>query len=702
MFDIFSYLGINLSREQVQAMKIPNGPQSLACYAWMSDYFQMMGDSMPNMDEVHLEPIDIKEIYEEYLDDAKSTGFEALNTTNFTKIWRNLFPHVKIREFKAVTGKCSTCAKLSDARKLYKDREQRVYLTEMHFLHRSAYMNERMKYAERRQLAYKLPNSFLSIIIDGMAQNHCKLPWYNNLKDTDNALPQHLQGVLNHGRSFTIFRTFHNVRSGANLAIHSFLCELEETINREGRLPDTIFLQIDGGSENTAKAVLGICELLVAKRLTKKLVISRLIVGHTHEDIDAVFARIWLAVRNQLVLSPQAYEEILMKALRERKNVKIVDLFVVPDYLKYLQPFIDPEFANYSKGKNTQLQFIFEAVVPEDHFPHGVKTTYRAYASDNVVKILENESSPCCFEAINEVTSIFPESYVRSDGTIQPEGMYILKCLPDENSVIQPMGFIDNSRELLVNIANKIHKELFKYNAKRAQDWIDFVENIAPQTNSATTYLNENPMHVPLRQILFSNATIDSTSILPVKSSNSLPSIKTIPTVRWSGANQNFSATGAPKIRRIRKIGEPQSFSNSRSSNSEEVLSNDNTNDEINHSNSRSTNLEEIILNDNINEENNHIQIEELGMDHQKNDLNTAKNKPPTKKNRKRKRMSIFAPASSSSHAPVPDNARDVLEAEHEGEESEEDITSANIHKRKIRSATSKEYSLGELFAKLT
>jgi hypothetical protein len=48
--------------------------------------------------------------------------------------------------------------------------------------------------------------------------------------------------------------------------------------------------QVDGGSENTAKAALAICELLVARRLTRQVILSRLLVGHTHEDIDAIFA----------------------------------------------------------------------------------------------------------------------------------------------------------------------------------------------------------------------------------------------------------------------------------------------------------------------------------------------------------------------------------------------------------------------------
>ena len=526
---------MRLSKEQIQAMNLPNGPQSLGCYAWMLEFFKMMGDSMPNVDEIHLEPIDIKDIYEEYVDDAKSSGIESLSASNFVKVWRLLFSHVKIREFKAVTGKCSTCAKLSDARKNFKDQARRTYITDMHYLHRSAYMNERMKYAERRQMACNLPKSYLSIIIDGMAQNHCKLPWYCNLKDSENSLPQHLQGVLNHGRGFTIYRTFHNIRTGANLAIHTFLCTLEDTLKEEGCLPDTIFLQIDGGSENTAKCVLGVCELLVARRVTKKLVLSRLIVGHTHEDIDAVFAKIWIAVRDQAVVSPQAYEEILKRALREKKNVKIQDIFVLPDYLNYFQPFVDTKLSNYSKGSNTQLQFIFEAVDPSEFFPHGVKTTYRAYASDIVVKIIENKQLPCCFEAVNEETVVYPESKILPDGTRQPEGMFVLRKLPNESDVMKPMGFLENSREFLINVGNKVHKDLELYNARRAQDWVDFVDTIAPQTNDVSEYLFGKELHIPMRDILFANNSIDLSTITTISSKNSLPTVKTVPTVRWSG-----------------------------------------------------------------------------------------------------------------------------------------------------------------------
>ncbi len=111
-------------------------------------------------------------------------------------------------------------------------------------LFRTAYMGERLTYGTRRQQAMSYPSEFISLISDGMAQIHCELPWYANNKDVDCKLTQHLQGVLCHGRSLTIYRTFENVRTGTNLAIHSFLSVLDDTLKREGRLPDTIFHQV--------------------------------------------------------------------------------------------------------------------------------------------------------------------------------------------------------------------------------------------------------------------------------------------------------------------------------------------------------------------------------------------------------------------------------------------------------------------------
>eukprot|EP01036_Dinobryon_divergens_P037208 gene37208-48631_t len=146
--------GYGLSREQIQSLSIPNTAQSVRCFAWMDYYFRLLGDEMPNMNETHLEPTTLLDIHSEYSADMKREGLTPLVYSVWTVFWKNVFPHVKVREFKAVTGKCLNCAMLSHARTKY----------------------------TRQQHATTMPHQAMSSIQDGMAQYHCLLPHFKNMK----------------------------------------------------------------------------------------------------------------------------------------------------------------------------------------------------------------------------------------------------------------------------------------------------------------------------------------------------------------------------------------------------------------------------------------------------------------------------------------------------------------------------------------
>jgi len=46
---------------------------------------------------------------------------------------------------------------------------------------------------------------YLSIVSDGMAQSHCKLPRLANLAGAGKPLPQHIQGIIAHGRTTILY-----------------------------------------------------------------------------------------------------------------------------------------------------------------------------------------------------------------------------------------------------------------------------------------------------------------------------------------------------------------------------------------------------------------------------------------------------------------------------------------------------------------
>ena len=78
----------------------------------------------------------------------------------------------------------------------------------------------------------------------------------------------------------------------------------------------------------------------------------------------------------------------------------VVDLFVIPDYTAFLEPFIDGKFGRYAKLEWTQLEFTFEAVEVSEFFPLGVKMTYRPFCQDEVIRIVKDHQSPAGIQYI--------------------------------------------------------------------------------------------------------------------------------------------------------------------------------------------------------------------------------------------------------------------------------------------------------------
>lgn len=101
--------GIHLDVEQIQAMKIPNTPESLRAFGWMDWYFNLVGDKQPNSVQIQLETQTIQGVYEEFVEhENASKSPQAKNVMcmqTFFKLWKLVFPHVRIREYKDVCGK---------------------------------------------------------------------------------------------------------------------------------------------------------------------------------------------------------------------------------------------------------------------------------------------------------------------------------------------------------------------------------------------------------------------------------------------------------------------------------------------------------------------------------------------------------------------------------------------------------------------
>jgi hypothetical protein len=503
--------GINLTPIQIGNLCLSQSVPQLMTAAWMQYYFSLIGDQVPNSDhEIHLEPVPKYKVWEEYKFDMDAIDEPALELNTFLKIWKNVFPYVKVRKYKSSCGHCNLCATLGEKRRQFRDRDGREEVTNLFALHRLSTVGERRAYYDRRMEAQLTRHMFLSTIADGMQQNHCFLPWFGNNKMPPIHIKQHLQGVLMHGHNMTVYRTYSNIGGGANLAIHTWLLSLEAYYEaHDHRLPPVLYHQIDGGPENANTEFYGICALLVASGLVDRVVLTRLPVGHTHEDIDGCFALIWRRLRDAFVYTRDKFKKLIEDALSSKVKVIVKELFVIPDYEKAMHGCFDPQFGRFAKEEWAQSQFMFEKVPVSDDHPMGVKTTYRAYCQDEFIEIVED---PECEKSL---CGLIPQRCEVHTHPLPGEApLNVIRSFPSGD--FAPSPFITGSRALTEALCKKMINQFATSKPKVAAEWQEFLDS-SPQSDDAQEYVATHPesMHVPFCDIMFGATGVSGDTVNP-------------------------------------------------------------------------------------------------------------------------------------------------------------------------------------------
>ena len=269
-------VGITLNQEQISCLHLTDNPTLNFTVVWMDFYFDMVGDKCPNSyGQIHLESQSKIQVYIEYCAAMDLMKLKPQCLTVFRETWRIHFSHVKIRQYKAVAGnwnfilefamklsaifigKCCTCYDLSRLRIKANSSEEKREIGNLHQLHKTAYMGERLAYYMRRAEARQDNKRVWSFIIDGMQQAHSQIPYLGILKHFPDPLKLKLVGVLQHcpNPTMTFQFCYNNVESGVNLNIYCLLLELERNMIAKGFLSECLYIQIDGASDNTAKGM---------------------------------------------------------------------------------------------------------------------------------------------------------------------------------------------------------------------------------------------------------------------------------------------------------------------------------------------------------------------------------------------------------------------------------------------------------------
>ncbi len=130
--------------------------------------------------------------------------------------------------------------------------------------------------------------------------------------------------------------------------------------------PEVFYLQMDGGMENANKTTLALCALLVVMGVFKTVVVTRIMRGHGHLDPDRKFGIISRASHSKTIYTPQViistsiplcllgtiiylllqhYKRFLQKVFsKSEAQFEVVDIQVVPDYVKLMEKCIDPKY----------------------------------------------------------------------------------------------------------------------------------------------------------------------------------------------------------------------------------------------------------------------------------------------------------------------------------------------------------------------
>ena len=311
--------------------------------AWLGTYFSEVGDPHPETGDVLLPFMRKKEIYQEFSTDFlleyPERTAKVPDRSYFSRIWSEQFPHVKISEYKPLSG-CKICSELRTALRNCKSLEERTALKLRRKNHLDEVRVERRAYHKTRAEASKPGSNVISIIIDAMDQSKTDIMKTASKIPGDENYPRLRTAVLGvkvHGKeqSNYVYLSHPDIPHGANFCLQGLYSTLEKV--GFDNLPDTLRLQLDNTvKDNKNKHVFTSLALLVKTGVFKEIYVSFLPVGHTHEDIDQLFSRISAMLKGKPVGSVAELIRLIKKCVTPSPDVSMMseciafDEFVAP------------------------------------------------------------------------------------------------------------------------------------------------------------------------------------------------------------------------------------------------------------------------------------------------------------------------------------------------------------------------------------
>ena len=339
-------------------------PVKAAVTRWLKQEARY-AEAMPDQAQTHLPFPNKISTYRAFLRDMIRDGTPdlACRIDYFRRVWREGDDTKRFKVRKWIRfAKCDVCvAYRADVSKT-KDEAALTALAADFRSHIQDVKDERGAYYERRDLGASRPDEYLSIIIDGADQQRFALPWFRELShDTMNLyrLRLGLHGLLAHGDGAYTFTALPDQKQGTNATtevIHRYLMHRH---SRGLKLPPWVFIQLDNTSKsNKNRYLIGFLAYLIAMGVCEGFVVSFLMVGHTHEDIDQFFSRLAVAMRQTDAHSRLALSRIIENAVQvntrsqvdKTKRVQAAQSRPITanmDRLANMSEYLEPHLGNF-------------------------------------------------------------------------------------------------------------------------------------------------------------------------------------------------------------------------------------------------------------------------------------------------------------------------------------------------------------------
>ncbi|KAG0574851.1 hypothetical protein KC19_VG296900 [Ceratodon purpureus] len=321
-------------------------------------------------------------ILDEHLADC---GLPPMSASNLSKIRRLSYPEYYAKRAGDNFARCSKCDEFQSQKKLtlIGSHASLLWSKKMR-LHNDSAMVHRDLYYLNRFTSKATPHEVLTIMHDKMDHSKTASPALShkaNHLDGLMKLPLAVMGMLAHGHvdqryahySLDIYLHDANYTHGSEMCLDPLGPPPEVPVAAKP-LPPILNVQIDNAvSDNKNRFVFSLWSLLVAKRVFREVYVNFMLVGHTHDDIDALFGRWSMALRREDFPTVP----LLMKSFMKNEAVPTIPYLIqeVLDFKKFIAEWMldgDDTLMGHTKAHQFKFYLWKEDSEGRSLWPRGV------------------------------------------------------------------------------------------------------------------------------------------------------------------------------------------------------------------------------------------------------------------------------------------------------------------------------------------